>query len=235
MFGFGKKPVVQKPSEPKAVFVSEAGLVRPDNQDAVLVSVGRRVFCVADGVGGAAEGARASNCICRNVNMMTRATEPSFEVRINAVGRALEESNQVIFEHSQVRKLGVMGSTVAALVFDPDNTSKAAIVWVGDSRVYRIRRGLIERLTRDHREADGSTLTRAIGAEPTVNFDAKAIEARPGDRFLLCTDGVTSVVSDTRIAVFVAGGAIDTAAERLAEQVVKAGAPDNYSFVIVEI
>ncbi len=126
-----------------------------------------------------------------------------------------------------------MGSTAAILVLDPSDRTRAAVVHVGDSRVYRVRHGLAECLTRDHRILGSNTLTRAVGAAATVRCDVREVDVRAGDRFVLCSDGVSGVVSDGRLAVFASGGTLETAAARLADAVVKAGAPDNYSFVLV--
>jgi len=232
MFGFLKK-AKSAPPQLEAVFVSERGLVRPDNQDNVLVSIRRGVFCVADGMGGGAEGAKASDVICRELKMTLHVAEAEFGARLSAAQNALVDANYEIYSYALARGLGKMGSTAAVLVFDPQDRTRAAVIHVGDSRVYRIRRGLFERLTRDHRVLGGNTLTRAIGAMETVRCDIRETDVQPGDRFVVCSDGVSGVVSDARIAVFVSSGSIETAAERLAAEVVKAGAPDNYSFILV--
>ena len=233
MFGFGRKAQTQEPPRLEAVFVSETGLARDDNQDNVLVSVGHGVFCVADGMGGGAEGAKASDVVCRELKMTVHVVEDEFAARVTAVQNALVEANFEIFSYAREHGYAQMGSTAAVLVFDPADRTRAAVVHVGDSRVYRLHRGLAERLTRDHRLAGCNVLTRAVGGAPTVRCDIREIAVAPGDRFLVCSDGVSGVVSDARLAVFASGGAIETAAERLAAEVVKAGAPDNYSFVLV--
>ena len=232
MFGFGKRKDVSVP-QLEAVFVSEKGLVREDNQDNVLVSVGHGVFCVADGMGGGAEGAKASATVCHELKMTVGVSEADFSARVSAVQGSLVDANYELFSYARERGFAQMGSTAAVLVFDPQNATHAATVHVGDSRVYRIRRGLAECLTRDHRVKGGNTLTRAVGGQPTVRCDYREIDVQAGDRFVICSDGVSSVVSDARIAVFASGGSLDTAAARLAEAVVKAGAPDNYSFILI--
>ena len=232
MFGFGKKRV--EVPERTAVFVSEVGLVRTDNQDNVLVSPHHGVFCVADGMGGGAEGAKASATVCHELKMALQVDEADFASRIATVQNALVDANYAIFSYARERGFAQMGTTAAVLVFDPDDPTSAAAIHVGDSRIYRIRHGLAERLTRDHRVPGGNTLTRAVGAAPTVRCDIRETDVRSGDRFVVCSDGVSGVMSDARLAVFASGGSIETAAERLAAEVVKAGAPDNYSFVLVQ-
>ena len=234
MFGFGKRKVVAPPPL-QAVFVSETGLVRSDNQDNVLVSPGRGVFCVADGMGGGAEGAKASDVVCREVKMMLHVAEEDFYSRVSAVQNALADANYEVFTYAQERGFKQMGSTAAVLVIDPADHARAAVVHVGDSRVYRIRGGLAERLTRDHRVPGGNTLTRAVGGAVTVRSDLREVDVRPGDRFVICSDGVSGVVNDQRLALFASGATLESSAERLAAEVVRAGAPDNYSFVLVAV
>lgn len=234
MFGFGLRKKTPLPRF-NVVFVSEVGLVRTDNQDNVFVSPNHGVFCVADGIGGCAAGAVASGLVCAEVRRMLQISEESIAARTSSLERAVVSANAAIRTYAEDHKLGRMGSTVAAMAFDLDDRSRAGIVHVGDSRVYRVRGGMAQQLTRDHRDRDSNALTRAIGADPTVRSEVAWIDVRPGDRFVICTDGVHGVVPATRLAVFAGGGSVETAAERLADAVVKAGAPDNYSFIIVEV
>ena len=238
LFGFGKEsaPVAETAPQVKAIAVSNPGLVRQDNQDHVFIDEKRLVYCVADGVGGADDGAMASEIVCRNVKMMLAAAPSDFASRVEAVGQAVADANAAIFAHEQEHGYDMMGSTVAVLVLDPANPRHAAICHVGDSRVYRIRGGMPQRLTHDHRkEAGANTLTRAVGATESVRADWFEITSNNSSRFILCTDGVHDVESEVRLAVFVAAGSIESAAQRLAADVEKRGAPDNYSFVIVEV
>ena len=126
-----------------------------------------------------------------------------------------------------------MGSTAAVAVFDPRDNARMATVSVGDTRIYLVRGGMAKRLTRDHRIPGETTLTRAVGVRPTLACDVGDFSVRSGDRFIICTDGVHGVMSDGRIAVYASGGTIEAAAERLANGVVRAGAPDNYSFILI--
>lgn len=251
MFGFGKK--AEQPPTLDAVFVSETGLVRTDNQDNVLVSVSHGVFGVADGMGGGAEGAKASATVCHELKMMTHVSGDTFGQRVSAVRASIADANAAIYAYATEHGFKQMGSTAVVMVFDPESYSRAAVIHVGDSRVYRIRRGLVSLLTRDHsvgrelsdfagsRAADMRSrsnplthvLTRAVGAQATVNVEEREIDVCPGDRYLLCTDGVHDVVTDARLGVFAAAGDLESAAERLAAEVVRCGAPDNYSFVLV--
>ena len=238
LFGFGKEVSATAEVSPRvaSLAVSRPGLVRPDNQDHVFVDEKRLVYCVADGVGGAREGARASEIVCRNVKMMVAAAPSGFAARVEAVGQAVSDANAAIFAHARENGYDAMGSTVAVLVLDPDNPRHAAICHVGDSRVYRIRGGMPQLLTHDHRRGAGEhTLTRAVGAAENVSQDWFEISATNSSRFILCTDGVHDVESESRLAVFVSAGPLGAAAQRLSADIERRGAPDNYSFVIVEV
>ncbi len=238
LFGFGKvgAEAITQPPQVNAFTVSEPGLVRSDNQDHVFVDSDRLVYCVADGVGGGAEGARASEIVCRNIKMVLAASPTDFDSRVRAVEQAVADANAAIFTYAREQNYDMMGSTVAVLVLDPANLRHAAVCHVGDSRVYRIRGGMPELLTRDHRRsAVTNTLTRAVGADESVEPEWSEITSTNHSRFVLCTDGVHDVVSAARLAVFSAAGPLESAAKRLSAEVERRGAPDNYSFVIVEV
>ena len=245
LFGFRKREAVvprELAHEAEAVAVksvaqSETGLVRADNQDHLFVDDARLVYCVADGVGGGAEGARASEIVCANLKMVTYAAADTFKARTSAVQKAIEDANAALFAYAREKGVPLVASTVAALVLDPENPRHAAICNVGDSRIYRFRRGMPELLTHDHRLGGGShALTRAIGAAETVRVEWTELESTDASRFLLCTDGVHDVVSAGRLAAFVsAAPTLDAAVERIAADVVRHGAPDNYSFVLLEV
>lgn len=235
MFGFFRRNHVKKePPRLEAVFVSEVGLVRTENQDSVLVAPNRGVFCVADGMGGGSEGDRASTMVCSEIKSMLSIAEETLEARLDAISRAVTSANAAIYAYAKKRNYEKMASTLALVAFDPEDRTRAVVLHVGDSRVYRIRSGMAQSLTRDHRVRDGVTLTRAVGPHPTVRYDLSRIDVCPGDRFLVCTDGVHNFISDGRLAVFAGTGTVERAAERIAAEVVKQGAPDNYSFVLVQ-
>ncbi len=244
LFGFRGKERASADAAPpseatriRSVSKSETGLVRADNQDHLFVDDERLVYCVADGVGGGAEGARASEIVCANLKMVVYAAADMFKARTSAVQKAIEDANAALFAYAREKGMPLVASTVAALVLDPENPRHAAICNVGDSRIYRFRRGMPELLTRDHRAGAGShALTRAIGAAETVRVEWLELESTDPSRFLLCTDGVHDVVSPGRLAAFVsAAPTLEAAAARLAADVVRHGAPDNYSFVLLGV
>ena len=237
LFGFGQSANNESVGHRgvESSTVSETGLVRSENQDHVFVDESRYVFCVADGVGGGSEGARASEMVCRNVKMFLNDSASGFASRVAAVDRAVAEANSAIYSMARERGYKSMGSTVAVLVLDPANTRHVAVCHVGDSRVYRIRGGMPTLLTRDHRVAGSHGITRAVGVAPTVDPEWVEIESTNPSRFVLCTDGVHDVVTDPRLAAFSAAGSVQSAASRLSAEVLRQGAPDNFSFIIVSV
>ncbi len=249
MFGFGKK----KRLKAVCLTVSETGAVRKDNQDAVFVDKAKTVFCVADGMGGGSEGATASRFVCEEVTKTVESK--TFAERMEAMEVAVAAANDRIRAYAKERDFKQMGSTVAVLLLDPSDSRRAAICHVGDSRIYRIRSRKAELLTHDHTiggqlgdltkgiTAAGfrsrtnplaHVLTRAIGAADKVEGDWKRIDVADGDRFLICSDGVHDVVFDARIGVILScPGGLEESSRRLADEVVRHGAPDNFSYVMV--
>ena len=234
------------------VTVSDRGLVRKENEDHVFVDGTKTLFAVADGMGGGSAGARASEIVCEELDK----TGPcGLLVRASGVEASVRAANDRILAYAREKGFKQMGSTVAALVVEPENVRRAVVLHVGDSRVYRVRRGSAELLTHDHTIggqlsafAAGNqaaelrsranplahVLTRAVGVEPTVEIARLEVDVEDGDRFLVCSDGVHDVISDSQVGeTLTMNSDIERAAAELADYVVACGAPDNYSFVIV--
>jgi len=251
MFGFGNK----KKLTAVCVTASEKGLVRRDNQDNVFVDKAKTVFCVADGMGGGAEGATASRIVCEELSRAAEAED--LDGRMESVDKAILSANDRIRLYAAKRNFAQMGSTVAVLLIDPANARRGAICHVGDTRIYRVRRGCAELLTKDHtiggqlsEFAQGQqavdlrsranplahVLTRVVGGEEKIVADWRKIDIEEGDAFLVCSDGVHDVVADSLIGEILSlAPDLDAASERLREEVVKNGAPDNFTYVIVEM
>ena len=250
MFGLWEK----KRLKVSCLSASETGLVRKDNQDSLFVDVAKTVFCVADGMGGGAEGATASRFVCEEVEKAVKGA-PDFGSRMRAVDGAIAAANDRIRAYAKERDFKQMGSTVAILLLDPSDNRRAAICHVGDSRIYRIRRLKAELLTHDHTigvqlgdltkgiTAAGfksrtnplaHVLTRAIGSADKVEGEWRKIDIESGDRFLICSDGVHDVVSDARIGSIIFGSdGLAMASRNLTDEIVRGGAPDNFSYVMV--
>jgi protein phosphatase len=227
---------------------SDTGRARRANEDAYFAR--SPVFVVADGMGGAQAGEVAS-----------RVAVEAFEPGLGDVGASsaeqllaerVLEANGRIHEMSQASQdRAGMGTTItAAHVGDHD----VAVAHVGDSRAYRLRGGELERLTEDHslveemrrrgqltaQEADEhpqrSIITRALGPEPDVLVDTYSWRGEAGDVYLLCSDGLTSMVPETRIADIVRGSSsLRDAGRRLIAAANDAGGRDNITVVLFEL
>ena len=249
MFGFGKK----KRLKTVCVTVSETGAVRKDNQDSVFVDRAKTVFCVADGMGGGSEGATASRFVCEEIEKAV--TAKTLAERMEAVEAAVVAANDRIRAYAKERDFKQMGSTVAVLLLDPSDSRRAAICHVGDSRIYRIRRRTAEPLTHDHTIGGqlgemtkgilaagfksrtnplAHVLTRAIGSADKVEGEWRKIDIDSRDRFLICSDGVHDVVSDERIGLILSEPEdLAEASRHLTDEIVRNGAPDNFSYVMI--
>lgn len=214
--------------------VTDAGLVRSDNQDSVYVDDSRHVFCVADGLGGGEDGALASRIVCREVGLCQTDGMALAEVA-GVYDEALRRANARIRQVAEREGYGTMGSTVAMLVFNPDDPSQVAIGHVGDSRVYR-RRGLkLKQMTADHRKSAYShILTRAVGMMETLEVEWTQATVEKGDAWLVCTDGVHDMLPEATLnGIFSRGGDASAVAERISEAVRRAGARDNFTFCVI--
>ena len=130
------------------------------------------------------------------------------------------------------------GSTVVALIVRGE---RLAVLWAGDSRAYRWRGGSLDQLTRDHSAAAGgigapesTAITRAVGAEATLSLDVVWNDIQPGDRYLLCSDGLTRTVTDVQLAAGVGTSDLRGAVDGLLSESLAAGAPDNVTLLIAE-
>ena len=225
---------------------------RAENQDALVADDGLGLYAVADGVGGVAGGRVASALAIETLaRFFERGTprgklgldlpEGGFLVARERMGLAVRMAHRQI-SRKQVGTLGRMSTTLAAVAVQD---GQALIAHVGDSRVYRLRDGALELLTRDHSlaglaAAAGMTdtmpnmLTRALGsadARPALRVE----EAVPGDRFLLATDGLTDAVRDGVLAELLAEGPPPAVATRLLREALHEGAHDNVTAVVVAV
>ncbi|HEX6986687.1 MAG TPA: protein phosphatase 2C domain-containing protein [Planctomycetaceae bacterium] len=235
--------------------VSITGDFRENNEDNALADPGRRFFLVADGMGGQAAGEKASSLavelIPKRLTQSLRFDGDPPDRVAEAIDRAVEHANAEIMALGQVDPTyNQMGTTVALLVNDGDALYVAGI---GDSRVYRLSGGTLEQLTTDHSLTqalrDAGTITeeearthryknvlyRYLGTKDGGRgAEVKAVKPQPGDRFLLCSDGVTDGVEAPALAKLLAAG---DDPQQTAEAIVRAaqegGSRDNITCVTV--
>ena len=227
--------------------ITDRGRQRDANEDKLLVSP--PFFAVADGMGGAKAGEVAAG-MAMDAFAADGAAEGPAERRLEAIAR---EANRRIYElaSSDESRRGMGTTLTAALVAGQE----VSIGHVGDSRAYRLRDGRLEQLTHDHslvgdlvrsgrlspEEARShpqrSVITRALGTDPDVDADTFTIEARPGDLFLLCSDGLTDKVNDGAILRTVERNRNDPerAARELVAEANRGGGDANITVVVFEI
>jgi len=231
-----------------AAGLTDTGRKRRRNEDAFVCRA--PLFAVADGMGGAQAGEVASRLAAAAVS--EAAPESSGEA---AVAALVAEANRRVWQRSlEDMSHSGMGTTITVALADLASGT-IAIGHVGDSRAYRIRDGALEQLTQDHslvaelvrrgrlspEEAEThpqrSVITRALGTEEEVQVDLFTVEALPGDLFLLCSDGLTTMVPDEEILSLAVGshGALDAAAQALVVAANAAGGEDNVTVVAFEV
>ena len=220
---------------------SDIGLVRTNNEDSFFTDVERGLAIVADGMGGHAAGEVASKMTVDTLSECVQVPNSIWPFgrttrERNCILQAIRLANQRVREAAaQDSTLTGMGTTIVALWI---RGRRAHVAHVGDSRVYRYRKGGLVQLTRDHswnseEAAMRNVLTRAIGAEDNVEVDHRLLDVAAGDVFLLCSDGLTRPVPDQTIVTilreFQTG---DEASGRLIDVAKQKGAPDNVTIVL---
>ncbi|MGH2546761.1 MAG: Stp1/IreP family PP2C-type Ser/Thr phosphatase, partial [Actinomycetota bacterium] len=220
---------------------TDVGRVREGNEDSYMVR--EPLFAVADGMGGHQGGEVASKLA---LDTLREATDGA------ALAQAVQDANRAVFEQAgRDPELAGMGTTLTAFLADGDTLRLAH---VGDSRAYLLRDGVLQRITTDHTVVEGlvekgeltaqeatihpqrSILTRAIGVDGEVQVDQASIQARPGDRLLLCSDGLTGMVDEADIQRILEEN-VDpqAAAEALVDAANEAGGQDNITAVVVDV
>ncbi len=243
---------------------SDAGLVRGQNEDSVFTDAGRGLAILADGMGGYNAGEVASRMattlLAKGLNAAFASTAPHrlesttgqpFGVR--CLIEQIEAVNVAIHRAAEDEdRFGGMGTTLVASVFCDD---QVIVAHVGDSRLYRLRGDELVALTRDHsllqeqldsglitaEEARFSTnrnlVTRAVGVDAEVDVEIHLHQVRPGDLYLLCSDGLYDMVdeADIRQALLTLGDDLEVLASHLVQMANDNGGEDNVSVVLVRV
>jgi protein phosphatase len=226
---------------------TDTGRKRRRNEDAYVVAP--PLFCVADGMGGAQAGEVASRLAAAAVE----EADPGDRSGPERVTALIQEANRRVYERASIDpEASGMGTTMTvALVED----GRVAIGHVGDSRAYLFRAGELEQLTEDHslvnelvksgklsrEEADQhpqrSVITRALGTDPNVDVDAFTVESQPGDLYLLCSDGLSSMLDNDQIldAIDRSRSDLEAVTTSLVAAANRGGGEDNITVVAFEI
>jgi serine/threonine protein phosphatase PrpC len=228
-------------------YATDTGRQRSANEDSVFVRA--PVFVIADGMGGAQAGEVASKASVESFDRPLPEGPPE-----RVLKETIEGANRTINRLArQDPSLTGMGTTTTAAILDTQK-EEVAIGHVGDSRAYRLRHGKLERLTRDHSlveemrrkgqltEAQAedhpqrSIITRALGPEPEVEVDLQTVPALAGDVFLICSDGLTSMLDDDHIERLLARAtSMPNAVRALVDEANRAGGRDNISVITFKV
>jgi PPM family protein phosphatase len=231
----------------RSAVATDPGRRRRHNEDAYVCEP--PLFAIADGMGGAQAGEVASGLAAAVLNEAGEG-EPG-EDRVRSL---IQEANRRVFQRSnEDAAASGMGTTMTVALADTAD-GKIVLGHVGDSRAYRVRDGKLEQLTDDHslvgelmrsgklspEEAEGhpqrSVITRAVGTEPDVDVDTFTVQSEPGDLYLLCSDGLTDMVSDREILGLLDGSeSLDATARALVDAANAGGGEDNITVVLFQL
>lgn len=228
--------------------LTDTGARRKHNEDSIMSAPELGLWAVADGMGGHEAGDVASGMIVDALASMKRPE--NFSVFVDAVELTLQKTNQALRDHSEKKYAGrTMGSTVVALLI---GDGYGACMWAGDSRLYRFRKDTLEQLSRDHsqvqrlvdagllnaEEADAhpnaNVITKAVGGAVHLAVDVVMLDVQPGDRFMLCSDGLYNELDPSEIAAGFVAGSVEDVAKQLLQGALEKGARDNVSVIVVE-
>ncbi len=223
------------------------GSVRKVNQDALLDRPDNRLWVVADGMGGHQSGEIASAAIVDRLNALLPGK--ALGVSVKHVYRALEQVHRELLGLASTKDNNeIIGSTVALMLA---SHRRCVLLWSGDSRIYLFRSGRLAQMTRDHNYqqalvAAGYTqdaiavhpyvqmITHAVGAEEILYVESRIEEIKPGDLFLLCSDGLNKEMTDNEIEQILNNNSADIAVTRLIDLTLERGARDNVTVIVAQ-
>jgi protein phosphatase/serine/threonine-protein phosphatase Stp1 len=226
---------------------THVGLRRKVNEDSILVLAESRIWVVSDGMGGHEAGDWASQLVVDRVALIPEGLEPA--AKMNALRAALQEAHATIAREAAARRTTIGATVVAFVVAD----GHWLALWAGDSRLYRLRAGRIEMLTSDHSvvaelvrtgrmhwdEAElhpqSNQITRAVGVGEELELEKVHGEIDTGDRYLLCSDGLSKYATFDLLRRTMAGKPIETVSDELIQLALDGGGADNISVIVVDV
>ncbi|MWD28990.1 SpoIIE family protein phosphatase [Aquicoccus sp. SCR17] len=227
---------------------THVGLKRQVNEDAVLSLPETRLWVLSDGMGGHEAGDYASRLICDMVASLDVTLDPG--ARMQELRHLLTRAHETIRREAEARGAGTIGATVVTLLLADGHFVG---LWAGDSRLYRLRDGEIEMLSHDHslvaelvaagqltwdeaeQHPQSNAITRAVGVGEALELDKVHGELQTGDRFLLCSDGLTKYATFAMLRKVLAEAPIETVSETLLQIALDGGGADNISVIVVDI
>lgn len=242
----------------RASGLSDRGLLREENEDAFFLSEDQGLYLVSDGMGGQKAGGLASQMVAQVLPLQVQAGSLTQSIGggVDAAGRLLSSSigivNEMLLDKTRdLPEAQGLGATVTSLL---KTDTGLALAHLGDSRAYLMRRGFLERLTKDHTVADllleagqisrrqfrkhpgRNMLTRHIGMKDCPAPDAAVLHVRPGDRLLLCTDGLSGMLKDREIGrILWETPDRELACRQLIERANEEGGRDNITVAILDV
>ncbi|MCB1332971.1 MAG: serine/threonine-protein phosphatase [Roseivivax sp.] len=227
---------------------THVGLRRPMNEDAILSLPDEDLWLVSDGMGGHDAGDYASRLIADMAATIQPGLPPA--ERLPALRELLHKAHDVIRQTAEARGGSTIGATVVCLMLAEGHFVG---LWAGDSRLYRLRDGEIQMLSHDHSlvaelvdagqlswdEAEhhpqSNAITRAVGVGDDLRLDKVRGPIASGDRFLLCSDGLTKYATFGMLARVLAANPIETVADALIQIALDGGGRDNISVIVVDV
>ena len=231
---------------------TDVGLVREKNEDSMLIDPAVGLFVVCDGMGGHVGGQVASQLAVATISEVIRSAAPPPPDVPDALVSSIKAANGAVFAKAKADpSLHNMGTTVVAVRAEGDLLH---LCHVGDSRIYRLRQGAFEQVTRDHSlinlyeenpelaarfgPPNSNVIVRAVGLRDQVDVDHRVIAMEPGDMYLLCCDGLTDMVDDWMLKEMLAdavNGTLDEACEALVRVALTNGGVDNTTVILLRI
>ncbi|KPA16714.1 serine/threonine protein phosphatase [Candidatus Magnetomorum sp. HK-1] len=246
-------------------YKTDKGAVRPNNEDALIYRTNNNnpdsfdiktygsLFTVADGMGGHFAGEVASNIACKSILNYYKLKSITDDNIWDQLKRLYYRINETVLQNALNNPdFNGMGTTLSTLIIREE---KAWIAHVGDSRIYRIRDGIMDQITYDHTEVQRlidqgfytkqqaatcsirNILTQAIGVDNRLDVFTWAGKAMPGDRYLLCSDGLHDMVSDEEILSIILynSGSLKNTCLQLLDKALRSGGKDNITLMVVLI
>lgn len=225
---------------------SHAGARRALNEDRVLDRSETGLWAIADGMGGHSAGDLAAARVIADLAAVDHGA--SGYTYLDDIAGAVAAANAALFAQREGPEGRVSGATLVALVA---HEGHYACLWAGDSRAYRLRDGVLSPITRDHsvvqelidagaldeasrrRHPGAHVVTRAVGAQSSVELDRRFAPIEPGDLFLLCSDGLTGCVDESALAQLAACNDVDSAADSILALALDRHPADNLSFILI--
>jgi serine/threonine protein phosphatase PrpC len=231
---------------------TDVGLVREKNEDSMLIDPAVGLFVVCDGMGGHVGGQVASQLAVATIAESLRNGESVAPNDHDILQTAIQRANQAVFARAKADpNLHNMGTTVVAIRADGDLLH---LCHVGDSRIYRLRQGTLEQVTRDHSlinlyednpelaarfgPPNSNVIVRAVGLRDSVEVDHRVIAMEPADLYMLCCDGLTDMVDDWMLREMLADGSqgsLEECVDSLVRAALSNGGVDNTTAVVLRI